>query len=75
MFTEYLSVREPCPEPKISFGCTQWRSQPDNLVPLCKFNSLEIDCLTLNEHGNICIAGLIRQAGYATGCTDKQGKP
>ena len=32
----------------------------------CLFNSLEIDCLTLNEHGNICIAGLIRQVGYAT---------
>ena len=55
--------------------CTQWRSQPDNLVPLCKFQiislfiSLEIDCFYSQWTVNICMAGLNRQAGYATVCT------
>ena len=51
----------------------QWRSQPDNLVPLCNFKvlslfiSLEIDCFHSQSTVNICIAGLNRWAGYATG--------
>ena len=44
--------------------------QPDNLVPLCKFKIIIIIHLfivfTVNEHENICIAGLNRRTGYAT---------
>ena len=36
-------------------------SQPDNSVSLL----LEIVVLTVNEHENICIAGVNRRAGYA----------
>ena len=56
----------------IAFKDYQWRSQPDNLVPLCKlqsitiFISLEIDCFHSQSTVNICIAGLNRRAGYAT---------
>ena len=57
------------------YVCVQWRSQrsqPDNLVPLCKFQfitlciSLEIDCFHSQWTVNICIAGVNRRAGYAT---------
>ena len=50
----------------------QWRSQPDNLVPLCKFQSIiiihsvETDCFHSQSIVNICIAGLNLRAGYAT---------
>ena len=57
------------------YKCKQWRSQPNNLVPLCKFQLIIIihffrnllGCLVY-KHGNICIAGLDRQAGYSTEC-------
>ena len=42
----------------------QWRSQPDNLDPLCKFQTIIF--VHFNEHETICIAGLNRRAGYAT---------
>ena len=35
---------------------------------LSQITSLETDCFTVNEHKNICIAGLNHQAGYATAC-------
>ena len=42
----------------------QWRSQPDNLVPLCKFKVIiiihffkNLIVFTVNKHENICIAG------------------
>jgi hypothetical protein len=45
----------------------QWRNQPENLVPLCKFKIISIIhffiLFTVNEHENICIAGLDRWAG------------
>ena len=50
-------------------------SPPENLVPLCKFQAIfkllsflwKWIVFTVNEHENICIAGLNRQAGgYAT---------
>jgi hypothetical protein len=53
----------------------QWRSQPDNFVPLCKFKIIIIihffrnwlfSQSMSNEHENICIAGLNSRAGYAT---------
>ena len=50
----------------------QWRSQPDNLVPLCKFKvlslfiSLEIYCFHSQSTVNIWIAGPNRRADYAT---------
>ena len=47
---------------------TEWRSQPEDLVPLCKFQvifkllslfiSLDI-VFAVNKHENICIAGLL----------------
>jgi hypothetical protein len=45
-----LSVTSGVPQGSDPRSCTQLRSQPDNLVPLCKFEiitlliSLEIDC-------------------------------
>jgi hypothetical protein len=48
----------------------QWRSQPDDFISYTNFNSsslfisLEIDCVDSLKHGNICIAGLNRRAGY-----------
>ena len=50
-------------------GCNLWRSQPDNLVPLCKFQIIiaihfvRNCCFTVNEHENICMAGLNLRAG------------
>ena len=38
-----------------------------NFKVLSLFLSLEIDCFTVKEHGNICTRGLNRQAGYAAG--------
>ena len=51
---------------------SQWRSQPDNLVPLCKFEIIIIIHFFRNWLFSqsiitkICIAGLNRRAGYAT---------
>ena len=47
------------------------RSQPDDLVPLRKFQiivimHLEIDCFHSQRTANICVAGLNRRTGYAT---------
>ena len=56
-----------------SHGQLQWRSQPDNLVPLCKFEIIIIIHFFRNWLFSqsiitkICIAGLNRRAGYATG--------
>ena len=50
----------------------QWRSQPDNLVPLCKFEIIIIihffrnRLFSQSKITKICIAGLNRRAGYAT---------
>ena len=51
--------------------------QPDNLVPLCmqiqnyyhyyqNYYHIIMIVFTVNEHENICIAGLNRRAGYVT---------
>jgi hypothetical protein len=42
-----------------------WRSQPDDLVPLCKFDLI---IMIVYKHGNICVTGLNRRAGYAIAC-------
>jgi hypothetical protein len=51
----------------------QWLSQPDDLVPLCKFQSLSLFSsleilivLIVYKHGNIYIAVWNRRAGYVT---------
>ena len=51
----------------------QWRSQPDNLVPLCKFDIIIVIIQFFRNWlfsqsiiTKICIAGLNRRAGYAT---------
>ena len=60
-----------CDKPGVRY--MQWRSQPDNLVPLCKFEIIIIIHFFRNWLFSqsiitkICIAGLNRRAGYAAG--------
>jgi hypothetical protein len=58
--TEYVDENtEAWPARQFSFAMA-------NSKLLSLFISLEIDCFHSQEHENVCIAGLNRQAGYAT---------